>query len=54
MAAERPGGRGLMPARVIEDPLAVEFTFSDASRFTLPLSHLPCPELVAGLLQRGR
>ena len=35
-----------MPARVIEDPLAVEFTFSDASRFTLPLSHLPCPELV--------
>jgi hypothetical protein len=38
-----------MPARVIENPLAVEFVFSDASRFVLRLSHLPCPGLVADL-----
>jgi hypothetical protein len=38
-----------MPARVVEDPLAVEFVFSDASRFALPLSYLPCPGLVAEL-----
>jgi hypothetical protein len=38
-----------MSARVIDEPLAIEFAFSDATRFTLLLCHLPCPRLVADL-----
>lgn len=38
-----------MPAEVINNPLAVSCVFSDARRFTLRLSQLPCRRLVADL-----
>jgi len=36
-------------ARVIDEPLAVAFWFSDGTSYTLSLHHLPCPALVRDL-----
>lgn len=38
-----------MPAVVRRDPLAVEFAFSNGTRFMLKLHDLPCPEMVADM-----
>ncbi|MGH3281402.1 MAG: hypothetical protein ACRDNW_20010, partial [Trebonia sp.] len=38
-----------MSARVIDEPLAVAFAFSDGTSYTLGLHHLPCPALVRDL-----
>lgn len=38
-----------MSARVIDEPLAVAFAFSDGTSYTLNLHHLPCPALVRDL-----
>lgn len=38
-----------MSARVIDEPLAVAFAFSDGTSYTLNLHHLPCPVLVRDL-----
>ena len=38
-----------MSARVIDEPLAVAFVFSNGTRYTLNLHHLPCPTLVRDL-----
>jgi hypothetical protein len=39
----------VVSARVIDEPLAVAFAFSDATSYTLSLHHLPCPALVRDL-----
>ncbi|RSM51558.1 hypothetical protein DMB66_41540 [Actinoplanes sp. ATCC 53533] len=41
-----------MPAEVFTDPLRVVFVFSDATRYTLRLHHLPCP-LFVGEMAHG-
>ncbi len=38
-----------MSARLIDEPLAVVFSFSDGTSYTLNLHHLPCPALVRDL-----
>ena len=38
-----------MSARVIDEPLAVAFAFSDGTSYTLNLRYLPCPALVRDL-----
>lgn len=38
-----------MSAQVVDEPLAVEFVFSNGTRYTVELAHLPCPRLVRDL-----